>query len=113
MTRDFPDLALGLPGIDARILDLLVFVRRTCYHSSMAGSRSLKKVTPVLAPHLSYDDLDVHAGMQAMEAYETIIDPQTSEEERDTLRSNLRAYCSVDTLAMVEVFKRLVAEAER
>jgi hypothetical protein len=112
LARDFPELADGLYGLRARVLDLLPFVRQTCYHPSMAGSRSLKKVTPVLAPHLSYDDLDVHAGMQAMEAYETTIDPGTSEEERERLRSGLRAYCGVDTLAMVEVFRRLVREGQ-
>jgi len=84
-------------------------VRQCCYHLDFHGSRSLKRVTPVLAPHLSYEELALKAGMQAMQAYEVLTDPATPEPERDELRADLLKYCSLDTMAMLEVLRRLHA----
>lgn len=107
LARDLPDLGEGLLSLDARIVDLLPAVRESCYHCDFHGSRSLKSVTPVLAPELSYEELALKAGMQAMEAYEVIVDPGTSEAESEQLRADLLKYCSLDTLAMVEVLRKL------
>jgi hypothetical protein len=107
LARDLPDLADGLLAVDARIVDLLAIVRRSCYHLAFHGSRSLKVVAPVLAPHLSYEELALKAGMQAMQAYEAITDPNTPAAEREQLRADLLKYCSLDTLAMVEVLRKL------
>jgi len=111
LAKAFPDLAEPLLSIDARILDLLDFVRNGCYHPDFHGSRSLKKVAPILATTIDYENLDLHAGMDAMDAYEKIIDPATDEAERDRLRNGLRLYCGMDTLATAEVFQRLREEA--
>ena len=110
LAEDLPDLAPGLLDLESRVFDLLPVVRQGSYHPSMAGSHSLKKVTPVLAPHLDYGALDVHAGMEAMEAYHKLIDPGVDQAEKKRLREGLRQYCGVDTLAMVEIYKRLRAE---
>jgi hypothetical protein len=107
LARDLPDLAEVLLALDARIVDLLPIVRQSCYHLDFHGSRSLKVVTGVLAPHLRYDELALKAGMQAMQAYEVITDPATAEPEREQLQADLLTYCALDTLAMVEVLKRL------
>lgn len=113
LARDLPDLAEGLLALDDRVFDLLPVVRRGCYHPDFHGSRSLKTVTPVLAPQLSYEALSLAQGLQAMEAYETITDPGTPPEEQERLRADLLTYCSLDTLAMVEVLRRLWAEARQ
>ena len=107
LARDLPDLARELTGLEERVVDLLPIVRRSCYHLDFHGSRSLKAVAPVLAPHLSYEELTLKAGMQAMQAYEVMTDPATPGAEREQLRADLLKYCSLDTLAMVEVLKRL------
>jgi hypothetical protein len=107
LARDLPDLAAPLLAIDDRIVDLLPIVRRSCYHLDFHGSRSLKAVTPVLAPHLSYEELALKAGMQAMQAYEVITDAATPDDKREEVRADLLKYCSLDTLAMVEVLRRL------
>lgn len=112
LARDFPDLGDDLLAIDSRIVDLLDYVRLSCYHPDFHGSRSLKKVTPILAPNLSYEDLDLKGGTEAMEAYATIIAPETTGEERERLKRDLRTYCGVDTLATVEIYKRLSREAQ-
>jgi hypothetical protein len=110
LARDFPDLAEGLSAIDVRIVDLLPIVRASCYHLGFHGSRSLKAITPVLAPDLSYEALGLKGGLQAMEAYERITAPETGDAEREQLRTDLLAYCGLDTLAMVAVLKRLLTE---
>jgi hypothetical protein len=107
LARDLPDLTEGLLALDARIVDLLPIVRQCCYHLDFHGSRSLKAITPVLAPHLSYEELALKAGMQAMQAYEVITDPATSQSEREQLQVDLLRYCSLDTMAMLEVLKQL------
>ena len=109
LARDFPDLEDGLSALDARVFDLLPVVRQGCYHPDFHGSRSLKSVTPVLAPHLSYEQLQLRGGLQAMQAYERLVSPGTPEPERVQLQADLRAYCGLDTLAMVEVYRRLLA----
>ena len=111
LARDLPDLAEALRDIDARIVDLLPIVRQSCYHLDFHGSRSLKAVTPVLAPDLSYEELALKEGMQAMQAYEVITDHATSGAEREQLRADLLKYCSLDTLAMVEVLRSLRARS--
>jgi hypothetical protein len=107
LARDLPDLAGPLETLDARVVDLLPIVRQSCYHLDFQGSRSLKAVTAVLAPHLGYEELPLKAGAQAMEAYEVIRDPATSDKERDRLRAELLEYCSLDTQAMLEVLRHL------
>ena len=52
--------------------------------------------------HIAYDWF-----RQAMEAYEVMTDPATSDEERDRLRTDLLEYCSLDTQAMLEVLQQL------
>jgi len=112
LARDFPDLSDGLLAIDSRIVDLLPIVRGSCYHLDFHGSFSLKVVTPVLAPHVSYTDLGLKAGTEAMEAYERIISPSTPDADKVQLRAQLLEYCGLDTLALVEVFRRLLEEME-
>ena len=110
LARDFPDLAEALDALDARIFDLLPVVRQCCYHLDLHGSRSLKSVTPVVAPHLSYEALGLKAGLQAMEAYERLVSPATSDAQRAQVRADLLQYCALDTLAMVEIVKRFRSE---
>jgi hypothetical protein len=55
---------------------------------------------------LKYDDLaGVSDGGMAQEAFLEAIDPATPETRRQELRKQLLAYCALDTLAMVKVWK--------
>ncbi len=64
LARDFPDLADGLLAIDARIVESFCpSSRQSCYHLDFHGSRSLKAITPVLAPDLSYEALGLKGGL--------------------------------------------------
>lgn len=64
------------------------------------------QVLPVVCPDLSYDDLDVHDGASAMEAWERMA--RAEGDEQNQIEGSLLAYCERDTFAMVEIHRFLV-----
>jgi hypothetical protein len=88
-----------------RLFDLHPIIENHFYHPKMAGSFSIKKVLPVVAPDLDYSDLDeVQEGTAAQVAYlYAALDPHTPAIRKADLEEKLRTYCRQDTWAMVEV----------
>ena len=76
-------------------------------HPDFEGSNSLKSVLPVLVPSLSYDALDVQDGREAQAVWQLMLD-SNSEREREEMIRNLKAYCKLDTQAMVEIHRVLL-----
>lgn len=70
------------------------------------GSTSIKKVLPVFAPDLSYDDMVVSGGTEAMDGWMKFVGMPEGE-ERAKLRSALLEYCKLDTYAMVRIFEAM------
>jgi len=63
-------------------------------------------VLPAAVPELRYDDLDgVQDGGSAMEAFCEAIHPDTSPERKTEIEAQLRAYCRLDTFAMVRLWQ--------
>ena len=98
----FPEQADDLRGIVERMRDQLDIVRKAYRHHAFGASNSLKAVLPVLVPHLSYGSLSVRNGTQAQVAFEQIV---RRVEGWEALADDLRAYCHLDTLAMVELHR--------
>ncbi len=67
----------------------------------------MKRVLPVLVPELTYEDLMIQDGEQAMQALWEILYGDPESEMQDQLEKALRAYCARDTLAMVEIWQVL------
>jgi len=106
LAAHLPDLAPALRPLSDRLVDLLPLVRAHYYHPAMKGSYSIKSVLPTIAPHLAYEALgDVHDGVEAQLAYEALIDPSTPPARAAVLDAELREYCRLDTLAMVELVR--------
>ena len=106
----FPDLKDALQALTGRLVDLLPLVKAHYYHPAMKGSFSIKAVLPTVAPGLSYDALgEVRDGIAAQLAYEALIDAQTPPAHRSVLAAQLREYCRLDTLAMVELVQYFAA----
>ena len=104
------DLSAHLMKIHDNVKDLMLpFQKRAFYSREMGGSYSIKQVLPALCPddaELDYHALDlVHDGGEAMTAYTEL--PGKTPEERRRIRAALRAYCRLDTLAMVRILKKL------
>ena len=86
----------------------MVILRKHYEHPDFCGSRSLKVVLPVLVPWLSYEDLDVQEGADAPAAWNLMLNTNSESEKRMWIE-HLREYCKMDTLAMVEIHKVLLA----
>jgi hypothetical protein len=100
-----PEHADVLSTYIGRLFDLHPVVKSHFYHPAMEGSFSIKKVLPVVAPELDYDQLDeIQEGTAAQVAYiEAVLDPETTPNRKLELGQRLRAYCRQDTWAMVEI----------
>jgi len=72
----------------------------------MNGSYSLKDVLPVLAPEMSYADLEVSNGGMAANAYVEMIQTEDAD-EKEQIRQALLKYCKLDTLEMIKILERL------
>ena len=88
-----------------RLVDLLPIVKEHFYHPSMRGSFSIKKVLPVVAPDLSYAELEgVQEGTGAQVAYiDAALNSETPVRQKAAIEQQLRTYCRQDTWAMVEI----------
>lgn len=107
----FPEFAELLHDVNARIFDLMeVFRRQHFVHPEIGGSDSIKKVLPVLVPGLSYGDLKVQDGATASVAWHRNVHRVDDDVAAAGVWDDLRAYCRLDTLAMVEVFRYLHRE---
>lgn len=104
-----PELAEALLAIKSRLRDALPMVRDNVYHPAFGGSFDLKTVLPALVPDLTYDGLAIHDGRTASRELSRLIfaGDTMSREEREQLRGDLNAYCSLDTLAMVRLVDTL------
>lgn len=105
----FPKRRKALLSLIDRIVDLWPITKAHYYHPSQCGSWSIKDVLPALVPGLSYDQLEgVKDGGTAPLAFAEIIAAGTTTERKAQLVEQLRAYCKLDTLAMVRVREALL-----
>lgn len=108
MAERFPKLSQALLAVEARLVDLEIWVRETYYHPDMQGSYSIKKVLPCLAPEFDYAQLDgVRNGVDAQFAYLSAIGAGFDRKLFLQTRNRLLDYCAHDTWAMVAVAYRL------
>lgn len=109
------EIAIRLPHhtalferINAELYDLEdIFKAQHYIHDGFHGSSSIKKVLPVIAPHLSYAELDIHEGGQAADSWWTMVSPATSRAEKAKISSDLKRYCGLDTYAMYAIWWHL------
>jgi len=109
LAADFPEYADDIKAINERVIDLLVpFRSRWLYHPNQKGSASIKAVLPAFTD-LSYDDLEISHGGEAMRQYGAFMLGNLDASFWDALWQDLSAYCKQDTYAMVELLKVLRA----
>lgn len=105
----YPDLADRLYAMSAQLMDLEVpFKRKWCYNNQMMGKYSIKYVLPALFPKdasLDYSLMKIQNGKMAMEVYSALHQGKIS--NTDETKTALRAYCHLDTLAMVKLYQWL------
>ncbi len=109
MARIYPEYFDFLEEINSRIYDLGdIFSKQMYVDPKFKGNWSIKKVLPVLVPSLSYKEMEISNGTEAMVGWETLVYKNISEEEKNTLYKNMLRYCELDTFAMIEIYKYLL-----
>ncbi len=112
MARDFPEYAAAIEAINARIIDLLVpFKKRWLYHPDQKSSASIKAVLPAFTD-LSYDDLEIAHGGDAMLQYGAFLNGSFPEDDLPSLWENFTAYCKQDTYAMKLLLDVLIQHSD-
>lgn len=103
-----PEYAEFFENMNERMWDLMMIFRNGYVADrGFKASASLKKVLPVMVPHLSYKDLNIQEGGTASVSWFTLTNEKVSKKEREKLRENMLRYCELDTLAMVEIWRAL------
>jgi hypothetical protein len=85
-----------------------IFQKQLYVHPGFKGKVSIKKVLPILAPSLSYKDLEIQEGGAAMEAWYEMVFGNKSLEEQQVVATDLLKYCCLDTYAMYVIWKELI-----
>lgn len=108
----FPDRMKQVEQLIENFKDLMQpFKSRDIYPWQAKGSYSIKPILPLLAPELSYKNLEgVANGGDAMEAWHKM-NAADDPAEVERIRNELLEYCKLDTLAMVRILGRLQALA--
>ena len=96
-----------LSGLEAKLFDLEPVIRKGLVHPDFGGRSSIKVVLPVLAPDLSYGDLDIGDGGSAVAAFAELASGAMVGERIEVARRALLDYCKMDTIAMVRLLKSL------
>jgi len=106
----YPEFAAFFAEVNEKTFDLRkIFSDQHYLHPEFRGSTSIKKVMPVLAPGLSYEDLAVSDGLTASITWFHMATGRFDEVERRQIYEDLCKYCHMDTWAMVEIFNFLKA----
>ncbi|MCH7883328.1 DUF2779 domain-containing protein [Patescibacteria group bacterium] len=96
-----------MEDLNSRVFDLMKVFKADYLHPDFKGSASIKAVLPVIVPELSYKTLEVQNGTMALSEWEKMIKGDMKSENIENTRKNLLEYCSLDTLAMVEIYNKL------
>lgn len=109
MAEFVPHLSEFLQGLNGRVIDLMEPFKKRLYDDArFGGSASIKNVLPVLVPDLSYKGLTVQNGDAAALAWrQAILEGKLQSHEVANTLNQLRAYCTLDTIAMVKVLEFL------
>ena len=106
MAERYPGNAGFLNSLNDRMVDLEDVFKTDYVDARFDGSTSIKKVLPVVCPHLNYKELEVQDGASAMEAWQRMINAEPDEAEK--IANDLLKYCERDTFAMVEIYRFLI-----
>lgn len=124
----FPEARPRLENLVSRLFDLLKVLKNdyafyadqgfskqesstyNFYHPDLSGSYSLKAVLSVFAKDM-YRKLAIQNGTAAFLAYARLL--QNPDSDSETVINDLKAYCSVDTLALAEILAGIGQRLEK
>lgn len=105
--EQFPQYADDLAQIYDRMIDLSKpFECGLYYDNRMHGHYSLKNILPIFTDSVSYNQLSIKDGLNAVYAYRNF--EKADEQKRSIIRQNIRTYCQMDTYAEYVVYHGLL-----
>lgn len=108
MAELYPEHAEFLLDLNSRVVDLIdPFSQQLYVDAKFMGSASIKNVLPVLAPDLSYKELEIQNGGAAQNSYMRAVFGDLPADEKKKIFDDLLVYCALDTLAMVRIYEVL------
>lgn len=106
LSESFPKYRSQINSMIERLWDQLVIFKNYYKHFAFGNSNSLKSVLPVVVPELDYKELEIQGGTDAQAVWnEMIIEEDT--QKKDKMITELKKYCSMDSLAMVKIHNML------
>tara|TARA_B100000401_G_scaffold297001_1_gene203680 strand:- start:5647 stop:7134 length:1488 start_codon:yes stop_codon:yes gene_type:complete len=109
MIESIPNHADYLNYINSNMFDLMIIFKEDYIDYRFQGSSSIKKVLPILCPEpeLSYKNLAIQDGSMAMDNWGKMMLDTNFNKDINKTRKDLLKYCRLDSLAMVEIYKKL------
>jgi CRISPR/Cas system-associated exonuclease Cas4 (RecB family) len=109
MKESIPNYTDYLNYINSNMFDLMIIFKEDYIDFRFKGSSSIKKVLPILCPEpeLSYKNLSIQDGSMAMDKWGKMMLDTNFNEDINKTRNDLLDYCRLDSLAMVEIYKKL------
>lgn len=106
----YPELSNSFLKINEATFDLYeIFSKMQYFDLNFKGSASIKKVLPVLIPEMTYDWMNIWKWDVAMQTLKNLISWNISDKkERSQKIQDLLVYCRQDSLAMLEIYERLL-----
>ena len=110
MAKTYPNYHNFIESVNERVFDLMeIFKKQHHVHPDFRGSSSIKAVLPVLVPELSYKDIDIQNGQVASVRWYDAVTGAVPDVEARKIFADLLKYCGLDTMAMVEIYRKLLA----
>ena len=107
LSEQFPNYKEELLAINNRLYDLqVVFESGVVYDVRQRGFWSLKTIMSLL-DESSYKNLDINDGMNAVYSWRNL-DYDNDNIDREKIVNDLKEYCSMDTYAMLAIYKWLL-----
>lgn len=103
-----PKFKDAMEALNGRVVDLMIPFKSKWYaNPRFNGSASIKQVLPVMCPELSYKELGIQEGGSAQRLWmEAVLDDKRAD-QKELIFADLIEYCKLDTLAMVEIYRKL------
>ena len=109
MAKTYPNYHNFIESVNERVFDLMeIFKKQHYVHPDFKGSHSIKAILPILVPELSYKDIDIQNGQVASVRWYDAVTKAVSATEAKKIFADLLKYCRLDTLAMVEIYRKLL-----
>jgi len=113
LAHDFPAYQSQLLAINRRMVDLAIpFKHKGLWRPAWGRQYSIKITLPALVPELSYKQLAIQGGGAASIIYLDILYDLVSGQAKEQILADLRAYCGLDTYAMVKLLQVIYSKIE-